>query len=284
MNKQWLNDDYETCSQRTDEKKVRMKKGLFWIKSILVLSIILTVLILFMISPLFNISRFQVQESVHYSQDILIDLSNIFVGDNGFKSIGTDINQIFGLRYGESEKNILKYCPYIKNVKVKYIIPNSVKISFTEREPVGSIAYLGANLVIDNEGYILDTVKDISLHKLPEIKGLKFSYYDLGKKLLTENPKNLEEAIEVLDIIRISDEKDRFKLLNMINSIDVGDLNKISITIDSRIILKLGDIEDLEYKIAATKQILLNSTKKEDKGLLDFTIGENPTFIPDKNN
>jgi cell division protein FtsQ len=158
-----------------------------------------------------------------------------------------------------------------------------VKINFIEREPVGCVPYLGSNLIVDNESYVLDIIKDMPPHNLPIIKGLRFNNYELGQKLSTENPESLNAVITILDVIKTSDKKDRFKLLDIINSIDVGDLKKIIFLIDSRIVLNLGDIEELEYKIAATKQILLKNVKKEDKGLLDFTIGENPTFIPDLN-
>jgi cell division protein FtsQ len=269
-------------TQKTKENN-RLKKTFFWIRSILGICLVLVIIILFGMSPFFNVTGFYVQNSTYYDRDTLIDLANISIEENGFKFIGTSIEQILGLRYGKCEQNIIDNCPYIKEVKVKYEIPNLVKINFIEREPVGCVPYLGSNLIVDNESYVLDIIKDMPPHNLPIIKGLRFNNYELGQKLSTENPESLNAVITILDVIKTSDKKDRFKLLDIINSIDVGDLKKIIFLIDSRIVLNLGDIEELEYKIAATKQILLKNVKKEDKGLLDFTIGENPTFIPDLN-
>jgi cell division protein FtsQ len=283
MRIQKINEIKNDYQQNASKKNKRLKKTYIWIRLLLGICLVLVIIILFCMTPLFNITEFYVQNSTHYDRDTLIDLANISIGENGFKFIGISIEQILGLRYGKCEQNILENCPYIKEVKVKYEIPNSVKINFTEREPAGSVPYLGSNLIVDNEGYVLDIVKDISSYNLLTIKGLRFNNYELGQKLSTENPESLNAVINVLDVIKTSDKKDRFKLLEMIISIDVGDLKKINMLIDFRIVLNLGDTDELEYKIAATKQILLKNVKKEDKGLLDFTIGENPTFIPDLN-
>jgi len=40
-------------------------------------------------------------------------------------------------------------------------------------------------------------------------------------------------------------------------------------------------LENLNYRISVLKHVLLKNLKKEDKGLLDFTVGQNPVFMPD---
>ncbi|HHW30430.1 MAG TPA: hypothetical protein GXX20_01965 [Clostridiaceae bacterium] len=278
---QKMNDANEIYPHEPKKVKAKFQKPLFCFKIILMLSLIIALLVLFGMSPLFSIAGFRIQDSLYYEEETFINLSGVSIGDNGFKHVGTNFMQILELRYGKSEYNILQNCPYIKEVKVKFNMPNIVDISFTEREPTGYVPYLGTYLLVDNESYVLEIMGQASLDELPVIKGLEFSYYELGKKLATENTKNLDAAMYVLNVIRLSDKNDRFKLLKIVDSIDVANLDKICLSVDSRIIVNFGNMEELDYKISAAKQILLKNIKETEKGLLDFTLGENPTFIPD---
>jgi cell division protein FtsQ len=59
-------------------------------------------------------------------------------------------------------------------------------------------------------------------------------------------------------------------------------MKRICIQLDSRILVNLGDLQDLDYRMAFLKEILLEKLNKNDKGTLNFTTGESPEFIPDK--
>lgn len=266
--------------QMKTEKKVNSVN--LWLKFILIFIISFVIIVLIALSPLFNVNSIEVYGNKHYENSEIIDGSLISGGTNAFKVIGANIKSILNLRCTNAEINIMKFFPYAKNVVVKYKLPNKVEITIEERVPLALIPYMGTSLVIDQEGYVVDTQKNEQKYKLPLIKSLKFDNYELGQKLEVHNNESLNNAIKVLNEINLIDKTGEFKLLDSVNSIDAGDAGQICMFIDSRIAVNLGDLQDLTYKIRFLKQIYYKNIGKNEKGLIDFSTLDNPVFIPDK--
>jgi len=262
----------------TQNKKLKNKRAK--IEFILVLLLSFTVLIMFIMSPIFNISEVIVNNSNHYSSDEIIKASGISTGINGFKNIGGNYKHYILFRYGQAEENIISSLPYIKDVVVKYIIPNKVVINIEEREPIIIIPYLGTYLLTDRYGYVVETVSNPEEYIMPEIKGLKFSGYEIGQPLDIVNDKNFEDLILLIDTLTKVDKSDNFKITELINSIDISDKNNIHITIDLRLVVNVGSIEQIDYKVKSLKQIFFKGIGKDEKGFLDFATGPYPVFIP----
>ena len=261
-------------------KKRKRKKRLLILKIFLLLVLLGTTIVLVAFSPLFNIKTIKVKGNQHYKEDDIAVVTSLYPGLNGFKSIGNSFTGFFLLRYGQEETKLIKSLPYLKSAIVKYIPPSSIQITVIERKPMGIAAYMGAVLVIDREGYVIDILNKGQARDLPEINGLKYDRYELGSRLVTSVPDAVKNVAILLDTIMDSDENGELKLYPIVNSVNVE--GKISIFVDSRIKVNIGDLRDLNYKISYLKQILLKGIKKEEKGLLDFTSGQNPNFIPEK--
>ncbi|HOJ11594.1 MAG TPA: FtsQ-type POTRA domain-containing protein, partial [Clostridiales bacterium] len=202
------------------------------------------------------------------------------IGVNGFKNIGGNIKQFISLRYGQVEKSILQKCPYIKHATVKYLPPNKIMIQVEERTPVALIPYIGAFLLVDREGYILDTATGDEGILLPKIKGLNFTSYQIGQALNIENRDKFDELIILVDTLTQEDKNDNFKIVEKINTIDISDSNNLYLFIDSRIIVNLGSLDDLNYKIRSLHQIFFKNIGEGEKGFSDYTAGDYPVFIP----
>lgn len=281
MKTHMINGSPEFNSKEQIKSESKFKRTYLWLKFILILCLFLATLVLAALSPLFNIDHIEVYGNRHYESRDIVDATGITVGSNGFKTIGSSLTNIFTLRYGNAEQSVLKYYPYVKDVKVRYIIPGKVRIEITERDPIAVVPYLGTSLIIDNEGYVLGTVKSTEKHNLPVVKGLRFEDFELGQALKVDNRESLDQVINVMKAVNSSDKEDRFKIKNLIKFIDASDKNRVCLFIDSRIVVNLGDLKDLDYRIRVLKQLFLKNFKKEDKGFLDFTTGENPVFMPD---
>lgn len=282
MRTRQINEEFEANTYNRTKSKKKIKKKHFGLKFILVFILFSAVVVLLALSPLFTIRQITVSGGQHYKQDDVIAVSGIIAGNNGFKTIGSDLNSIFLLRYGNSEKSILKNLPYVKDVVVKYAVPDKVRIILTERKPICVVPYLGTNLLMDEEGYIIDTVNQgAGNYNLPLVKGLEFQRFELGQVLKVENSENLQAVIKTFGAITDSDKSDKVKILGLIKWIDVSDLKKICLFVDARITVNIGDMQDLSYRISFLKQIYSRNLKPNDKGLLDFTTGENPNFIPE---
>lgn len=264
------------------DKKSKFKKRFAWIKFILISVLLVVCAILLALSPVFNISSIEVNGIKNSNKEKIISTSGIITGENGFKFIGNDIKRILSLRYGKAEYNIAENNAYVKKAVVRFIPPGKVRIDITERTPVCLFPYLGTNLMVDAEQFVVDTTTEQKDNSLPIVKGIRFNDYDLGKKLEIENGENFRALLQVLDVLQKSDKDDENKLMNSISYIDINDISKIGFFIDSRIVVNLGELQDLSYKISVLKQILLKNLREDEKGLLDFTAGQNPVFIPNK--
>jgi len=274
-----INDDYELIAEnKKQSKRKKFKKRRIWLRLILILLLTAAVLIPLALSPLCNISGIEVAGNRHYKSSEITDVIDIGVGDNGFKIIGRDISGLLTFRYKKAEADILKKCTYVKSVEVKYLIPDKIHIKIEERNPMCTIPYMGSYLIMDEEGVIIDIVADAEDQNLPNVKGVKFESYEMGQALKFENSDSMEKIFSLINAIKKSDDSSSYKLEELVDYIDISEAKKVCLFIDSRIMVNLGDLRDLDYRISVLKYILQNNLKSEDRGILDFAAGEKPIF------
>lgn len=271
MKIQEINGESRFQSKEYIKKRKKIKKRIFWIKFILISTLLITSIILLALSPIFNIKIIEVDGGQHYNKTEIIKATNLIIGENGFKTIGNSIGNLITFRYGLEEKNLIKKFPYFKSVSVKFILPDKIKISIAQRQPIAYINYNGNFLLIDNEAYVVDKVASNKLTKIPEIKGMKFQDFKLGQVLDVQDKQSISIFNKVYNGIIDSDKTDNYKVFKELNYIDVSDFQRIIVYIDSRVRVNLGDIEDLDYRIDFMKKSLLAMTKG-DKGFLDMTL------------
>lgn len=263
-------------------KKRKNKRKMKFIKFVILTVLILTGIILISMSSLFNISKIEVKGNKHYKSQDIISGIQISTGNNAFKTMGLKPGNILLLRYHDEEARIVKNHPYVKSAVVRLKIPNKVEVEIVEREPVCIIKYLGTNLLMDREGYILDNVDKVEPYRLPTVKGLSFDRYELGQALKVTKSDSVKELVGLLDTFRKSDEKNNYKLYPQISMVDISDTNRQLVIIDNRINVNLGDLTDLDYRINFLREILDKKISKSEKGTLDFSSGQNPSFTPER--
>jgi len=265
----------------TEKKLKRFNKMRFWIKLILILALLGATLVLITFLPIFNIDKIEVNGNLHYDAETYINAIEADVGDNGFKFISGSLINILSFRYGRSELNILNNYPYVKDAVVKFVIPDKIVIDVIERKPVVLVPYYGTYLVMDKEGYIVDAVKDPGDKNLPVVKGFNFDNYKIGHALAVDNPQKIKQLMKLISQIKESDEVGEYILSDKIVFYDVNDVNNILMTLKEELVVNLGDLRDLRYRLDTLKEILKTAINNE-KGLLDFTAGENPVFMQEK--
>ena len=261
-------------------KKKRSRKRIFrLIRFLLVTALFAITIVYAAISPFFNIKGYKVTESLHYDENTLISSSGVRVGSNGFRALFKG-DRFYLFRIGAAERSIKENCPYVKKAKVRYLIPSTVSIEVEERVAEAVLVMNGAAILIDKEGYMLELVSDPPDVKLPIIKGIEPDSLNPGKKI--EIPEEtLSSAYKVFDTIREVDELNGDKLIDSVDYVDVGDLYNVKFSLQSRIIVNLGGMDDLHYKINAASTIFNRNIKKTDSGKLDFTTNTNPVFTPE---
>lgn len=271
---------------KKERKKQKNKKKIKRLLGILLPIVLVAGLAL---SPLFYINSIEVYGNKHYNNIEVIDASRITFGVNWFKEIGAniDIKGMLTFRSTQSEYGILSGCPYVKEAVVRMAYPGVVKIVITEREPVAIVPYISTSLIIDNEGFVVDVGNEEYRAILPTIEGLDVNGYTLGEILRANNKKGIEafnKVFNVIDFTRKTSESGNYpnNLNEYISSVNVSNLDNVMIFLDSRVKVNLGEYNRIdEYKIILLQEIFFNNIDEDEKGYLDLTTGNNPTFIPE---
>lgn len=145
-------EDLYTRSGKKKKKKKRKKKR-YLLKFIILLLVVIAVVV-FLRSDFFNMDKINVKNNSHYTEEQVIELAGIKIGDNLFEFTARGM-----------EKKLTKD-PYIKTVEVQRILPDSLVITVTERKEQIVIPYENKFLVADLDGMLLkvaDEAPDITL-------------------------------------------------------------------------------------------------------------------------
>lgn len=272
--------DVQEPSHKKHKSKKKFKRVLFFIKFVLVTALLVTTIVYTALSPFFNIKRIVVKGAVHYDNQTLTATSGLNEGENGFREMFSYPGKFYFFRIGSAEKAIMESCPYVKSVKARFVIPSAVSIEVKEREAAAVLSMTGTSLLIDKDGYLLEINPDLEGLNLPVVKGLTIEEYKPGKKINMQEDLLLT-AFKVLDIIGEMDSKNTDKLLPSVDYVDVGDIYKVGLSLQSRVFVNLGEPEDLYYKINVVQTIFTKNIKKNERGKLDFSTDENPVFTPE---
>lgn len=262
------------------KRKSKARKRLFsFIKFIFVVGLFSATIVYGAMSPYFNITGIAAEPTEHYDENALVAASGIKKGTNGFINLFTRPGKFYFLRMGNAEDSIIEKLPYVKSAKVRYHLPSKVSINAVEREAAIVLLVSDKTLLIDKDDYLLEINPKSYDKSLPVIKGISCDKLVPGKQLVFDK-ELLLSALDIFDTIKKTDEEYEDKLLPSVDYIDIGDKFNILISLDSRIIVNIGEAEDLNYKINTTHTIYNENINENDKGKLDFSVNGNPVFTP----
>lgn len=199
--------DYDTMSWQTDDekakaqsaepekpaapaKKRKKRRKKHYLLRFLVLIALIAGAYVFLTSPVFSIDQITIEGNTLMSDDDIIKLSGVKVGDNMFKQTGHKV------------KEALTENKYIADVKVSRELPNIYKIKITERQPVIAVSYNGKYIILDEEGYAVDEA-DSTMHATL-VTGLKINKYELGEIPKFDDSANFKEAGELIKAVNDS--------------------------------------------------------------------------------
>lgn len=230
-------------SKKKNSKKSVIIKGV--IKWTILLCALVASIIMFMMSPLFNLSEVQVLNNEKLSSESIISLSELNIGENIYKVTKRKI------------QNRIKQNAYIDNVKIERKLPNKINITIKERKPTYMLEYANSYVYINNQGYILE----ISEQKLecPIIMG----YTTLQDNIKPGNRLNEEDLEKLSTVLKIIETANGNEIGNLITRINIQDKqNYILILENEKKTVYLGDASNLSNRIPHLKVIL-----KEEQGV-----------------
>ena len=237
----------KTQSTNKKRKKERLIKRVERIVKILILlGIIIGAIVFATCSPIFNIQDIEVLNNSKVSSDTIISLSGINKGENIFKFISSNI------------VNNIKKNAYIKDVKIKRVIPSKVQIEVQEREAKFSIPVLGQYAYLSSQGYILEIAQNEL--NLPVIYGLETPEENIvaGNRLINEDLEDLETVLRIMNSMQENE------LYDKVTNIDISNKNDYIVYMQGeQKTIHLGDASNLSNRLLYVKAILEEEKDKE---------------------
>lgn len=121
---------------------------------------------------------------------------------------------------------------------------------------------------------MVQTANKIADNK-PLIEGVQINNFVPGKCIVDTKEQKSGIITQVLKINSYQQYK------NNIDSIDIKDQNNISIKTKNGYLIKIGSINDMQYKLSCAYSIMNNSNVKGNKGTIEVSSSGFATFMKD---
>ncbi len=232
------------------------KKRITFFKVFSILALIACAIVFALVSPIFNIEKITVKGNEKVDSDTIISLSGIQMETNIFRSVKTNA------------KEKIKENPYIENVEIERILPNSIEISVEERKVEYQIKVIDGYVGIDYQGYILETFANDQ--KVPFIEGLETDQNDLlnGTRVWKEDIDHLNVFSKIVNNAK---SLDLYKLITKVVYKD----NEYSIYFQKeKKYAYLGNGTDITNKMLYIKTILKQEEKNSGRIFVNGNLND----------
>ena len=189
----------------------------------------------FINSSIFNIQNIVVKGNKNLPSDEIISLSQVNQGDNLIK-----------IKKGEIIKKISVH-PLVKQVEIKRDLTSTLKITVSERRPIGLVVCEDGFIQVSEKGYFISINNDVGDYQLPIISGVSMDNLPGPGQIIKK--EGLHTALEILSSIETN-------LLKNIAEINVADTNDILAYTIEGIEIKLGSKEEVQDKLENLQDIL----------------------------
>ncbi len=237
---------------RAARRRKRSKKK-YTLYYLLALVLMLCVGVSLSLTVFFKIETIQVVGDTRYAKDALIDAAGIRLGDNLFR-----INE-----KATSEKLIAGY-PYIAQVRLQRVLPNSLLLHVTETQPKAAIEAGQAYMLLDEHARVLENDLPTCPEAYFRVVGFSADALSPGDYLPEAEQQKLQVLLEIQDCLTTNG-LSKIKLADLSNTADIW------LLYDGRVAVELGGPSDIDYKIRAAKTVIDLSVTESTVGTLDVT-------------
>lgn len=231
-----------------------------WGRMLVAVAVVLLLMLVF-----FRVDEFEVSGNVRYTAEEVADASGITVGD-----------VLMGTSKTRAASRILTKLPYVKQVVVTKRLPGTIRFEIVEDTAAAvATSEFGNNWLINDSGKLLEKVDDASETAYPVITGAALLLPTAGNTAGYDDPEKGQMAMRVLASVEV------LGLTSYIQTINVEDLDNVTVTYQERLEVQLGDGSDLDYKLQYMTQAAAQ-LEATDRGVLDlsFATGSQAVFHP----
>ncbi|MDR0914692.1 MAG: FtsQ-type POTRA domain-containing protein [Oscillospiraceae bacterium] len=237
--------------KKTDKPKSgKPRKLLRVLINILIVVVVLTVGVVLALTVFFKAETIEVSGKTPYKAEEIIAASGLQKGEN-----------IFLADKQQAEKKVVDNFPYIESARVNIKIPNGLVIEVTKAKGTYQIdTSAGEFLLISEQGRILESQTERN-ESLPLVLGANLKTTQAGKTAEYDD----SNVNKILQQVQATLAENKFE---DIRSIDVSNTSAIKLDYDDRILIDLGNITQLDYKIRTAQRIIFDKLDPENTGII----------------
>lgn len=250
------------AKKQNTSKRNKKRKNNKTLKIIFMLTAFFAIVIFALVSPIFNVEKFEVVGNEKIDTNTIISLSGIQEGKNIFQiSKKNTINKI-------------KENTYINDASVKRILPGTIQITVEERAVAYQIKVINSYVYIDYQGYILEVASKSA--KVPLLEGISTDQDTLlnGKRLANNDIQLLSVILRIIETAKSAEIYDAISKITIKDKEYILELNK------EKKIVYLGNAKNLTNQMTYVKLILEKEKKHKGKIFVngDISNGFKPYF------
>lgn len=248
--------------ERYEKKLKKVKRNRRILAGFIAVVIAAAVCLALCMTVLFNITSIKVvKKGNYYDEQAIISASGLDAGKNMLR---TD--------FEEAEQRIEKMLPYVLDAKIKKTISGVVSISVTDDTAVIMFEAENGLAVADADGKVLELLKEEPENSdLAWLKTSKKAKAVTGEKIGFVDEKEAELYDNLVRALKTSG------LYENITGIDISKPVNIRIEYQHRMRIKIGDISDIDSKLAAAAKTIEMENENNPN-----TIAEVNATIPKK--
>ena len=246
---------------KKEKKKINKKSRI--IKYLCIMFLIIIALLLFFMSPIFNIEEIRIFGNSKITTTECINLSKLEIGQN-----------IYKLNKSQIKKN-LRQNAYIDKISITRKLPNIIEITIQERTATFMLELENNEYAyINNQGYILEK----SNNKIETITITGFSTnienINVGNRLSEEDLNKLETILKIVDTAQNND------IIRYITKIDIADKNEYKLILEGeQKTVYLGDASSISTRMLYVKAIIEKETGKAGEIFVNGNINTDKAYF-----
>lgn len=215
----------------------------------------------------FRVHTVEVQGNKIYSQEQVAEASGLEPGDN-----------LLMINRAAVAGNIKARMPYVRDVSVSPVMPDTVVIQVTESEIAVLVrSDVGAQWYLNTQGRVLGSTVEGFRGQIVEVTGFTITAPKAGEPAVAAEGKteNMEAALQVIR------QMEGTGLIGDVTALNAEKVYDLLVYCGKRLEIQLGGSEQMEYKVQYLK-LVLEELEPYQAGVIDLTfdVKQVARFIP----
>lgn len=263
----------QKAKRRTRKRISRSTWKALLIMGGIVLAVVLSMLIFFRIGSAEQ--HILISGNQYYSKEEIIAASGVEVGDN-----------LLIISRGSVAGNLIEKLPYISSVQVSRRLPDTLIIHVTEHAVSYALKDENGNThLITADGKAVGAADSLTARKHIAVEGLTIQTPTTGQIVTPAADKDSAIAAkgQFDAMTQLLSQLEKAELVKEITLVSVPSAYELEITYNGQFRVRLGNTENLDYKLEYLKQIVKELADYRSGTIdLSFSEGSEARFTPDE--